>query len=336
MCAKGVEGVLKKKKEIEDEWKKQRVLIAVVGQTGSGKSTIIHRLLGYQPGDQNGPVVGESVTECTKEAKEYLKEGTGLVYIDLPGIGSTTTTYAFSTRNDQDMYCTRFRLQTIDYFLLVSQNKFNNQEKLLADYITQILKKKFLFVQTKMDLLRKEYGNQIIEDNEGFDVVKTMIRTDIQKQLRLNTAERIFLVSNDVIKVRVDGQQRRTYDTSPDYEYDLLLKQIQDDMLGEEGLNNGIREELESLREASQTHLKRFLDMILVLLRDFCDIDSIMGGQMNEQKVCLSQPEKEIKYSDIFWKPTIENLDQAEEECTLSCLYLSKLKAEARSISGVR
>ena len=49
---------------------------------------------------------------------------------------------------------------------------------------------------------------------------------------------------------------------------------------------NGIREELESLRETSQTQRKRFLDMILVLLRDVGDIGSIMGGQMNEQKVC--------------------------------------------------
>jgi hypothetical protein len=52
---------------------------------------------------------------------------------------------------------------------------------------------------------------------------------------------------------------------------------------------NGIREELESLREASQTQRKRFLDMILVLLRDVGDIGSIMGGQMNEQKVFIFQ-----------------------------------------------
>ncbi|CAF0972721.1 unnamed protein product [Rotaria magnacalcarata] len=78
---------------------------------------------------------------------------------------------------------------------------------------------------------------------------------------------------------------------------------------------NGIREELESLREASQQHRKRFLDMVLVLLRDVGDIGTIMGGQMNEQK-----------------KPTIENLDQADEEFTLARLYLNKLKTEARSI----
>ncbi len=37
----------------------------------------------------------------------------------------------------------------------------------------------------------------------------------------------------------------------------------------------------------------------------------------------------------ILQKPTIENLDQAEEEFTLARIYLSKLKTEARSISGV-
>ena len=37
----------------------------------------------------------------------------------------------------------------------------------------------------------------------------------------------------------------------------------------------------------------------------------------------------------VFQKPTIENLDQAEEEFTLARLYLSKLKTETRSLSGV-
>ena len=81
---------------------------------------------------------------------------------------------------------------------------------------------------------------------------------------------------------------------------------------------NGIREELESIRETSQTQRKRFLDMLLVVLRDVGDVGTILGGSMNEQK-----------------KPTIENLDQAEEEFTLARLYLSKLKTETRSITTV-
>jgi hypothetical protein len=36
--------------------------------------------------------------------------------------------------------------------------------------------------------------------------------------------------------------------------------------------------------------------MILVLLRDVGDIGSIMGGQMNEQKVCVYRKKKTIFY----------------------------------------
>ncbi|CAF1498171.1 unnamed protein product, partial [Rotaria sordida] len=203
----GVKAVLEKKKEIKEQEKKQPVLIAVIGQTGSGKSTLIRRLLGYQPNDPNGPAIGKSVEECTTTSKEYHKPDTGLVYIDLPGIGSTTASCSFKSPTEQEEYATRFRLQTIDYFLLVSQNKFNDQENLLAEYITQKLNKKFSFVQTKMDALREEYGNQIIEENEGFQAVKNMVRTDIQNKLGRSNAERIFLVFNRVIKVEQNGQQ---------------------------------------------------------------------------------------------------------------------------------
>ncbi len=67
---------------------------------------------------------------------------------------------------------------------------------------------------------------------------------------------------------------------------------------------NGIREELESLREASQTHRKRFLDMILVLLRDVGDIGSIMGGQMNEQKVCINREKNFFGFKFMFFLET--------------------------------
>ncbi len=63
-----------------------------------------------------------------------------------------------------------------------------------------------------------------------------------------------------------------------------------------------------------------------------------MGGQMNEQKVCIYQKTETFSigiFGVFFQKPTIENLDQAEEEFTLARLYLSKLKTEARSITGV-
>ena len=102
---------------------------------------------------------------------------------------------------------------------------------------------------------------------------------------------------------------------------------------------NGIREEFESIREVSQTQRKRFLDMILVLLRDVGDVGGIMGGQMNEQKVrwlaANGNTSRVFFFPSHSQKPTIENLDQAEDEFTIARLYLSKLKTETRSITGV-
>ncbi|CAF3950532.1 unnamed protein product [Rotaria sordida] len=162
----GVKAVLEKKKEIKEQEKKQPVLIAVIGQTGSGKSTLIRRLLGYQPNDPNGPAIGKSVEECTTTSKEYHKPDTGLVYIDLPGIGSTTASCSFKSPTEQEEYATRFRLQTIDYFLLVSQNKFNDQENLLADLSLEInhqyyLSERYVDFNTKKAIQALEQATQL-------------------------------------------------------------------------------------------------------------------------------------------------------------------------------
>ena len=232
----GIDAVVTKKNELDNEWKTLPVVIAVVGQTGSGKSTLIRRMLSYQPRDSNGPAIGQAVNECTKEAAQYKKEGTGLLYIDLPGVNSSTTTNDINTPEQIKAYSERFRLHTVDYFLLVSQNKFNAQEKILAKYITKELKKKFLFVQTKMDSLRNEDGNKFLEEDEGFDAVKNLIRNQIQNQLGFPTSERIFLISNGTFKVSLDNEPCWVYDNSPEYEFDGLIKRIHNDMAGTDGL----------------------------------------------------------------------------------------------------
>lgn len=193
-------------------------------------------MLGLPPNDRNGPAVGKGIKECTKKAAEYRKEGTSLIYIDLPGVNSTTKTCAINTPQQMTAYAKFYRLQTIDYFILLSQSKFNEQEKILVNYITRVLKKNYIFVQTKMDEVRREHEHKVLEMEKGFDAVKTLIRTQIQSELGCPTTERIFLISNGTHLSESNGQKHWAFDNSSEYEFDLLTKKILEDMSGENGL----------------------------------------------------------------------------------------------------
>ncbi|CAF1262741.1 unnamed protein product [Rotaria sp. Silwood1] len=153
-----------------------------------------------------------------------------------------------------------------------------------------------------------ELFNQARKDNENLQAELNRLQQESE-----SSKEEVKEVLQALEELAVNYDQKTQEVESKSKENETLTQDLDIKLAS----LNGIREELESLREASQTQRKRFLDMIIVLLRDVGDIGSIMGGQMNEQK-----------------KPTLENLDQAEEEFTLARLYLSKLKAEARSLSG--
>ncbi|CAF4698748.1 unnamed protein product [Rotaria sp. Silwood1] len=153
-----------------------------------------------------------------------------------------------------------------------------------------------------------ELFNQARKDNENLQAELNRLQQESE-----SSKEEVKEVLQALEELAVNYDQKTQEVESKSKENETLTQDLDIKLTS----LNGIREELESLREASQTQRKRFLDMIIVLLRDVGDIGSIMGGQMNEQK-----------------KPTLENLDQAEEEFTLARLYLSKLKAEARSLSG--
>ncbi|CAF3308219.1 unnamed protein product [Rotaria socialis] len=153
-----------------------------------------------------------------------------------------------------------------------------------------------------------ELFNQARKDNENLQAELNRLQQECE-----SSKEEVKEVLQALEELAVNYDQKTQEVETKSKENETLTQELETKLAS----LNGIREELESLREATQTQRKRFLDMILVLLRDVGDIGSIMGGQMNEQK-----------------KPTIENLDQAEEEFTLARLYLSKLKTEARSISG--
>jgi kinesin family member 5 len=78
-----------------------------------------------------------------------------------------------------------------------------------------------------------------------------------------------------------------------------------------------IEDELETLKEVAQNQRKRLFEMMIIVLKDLGEIGAIVGGSLTNE----------------FKKPSIENFENVEEDFTMSRLYVSKLKAEAKMLT---
>jgi interferon gamma inducible protein 47 len=77
----------KKIEEELDSWKYVKINIALIGDRGCGKSTLINTLRNLFPWDKDAAKVG--VTECTNFPSPYLHpKNENLVMWDLPGFGT--------------------------------------------------------------------------------------------------------------------------------------------------------------------------------------------------------------------------------------------------------
>lgn len=79
-----------------------------------------------------------------------------------------------------------------------------------------------------------------------------------------------------------------------------------------------IQEELETLKEVAHNQRKRLLDMMITLLKDLGEIGAIVGGNM------VASDAK---------KPSLDNIDSAEDDFTMARLYVSKLKTEVKALT---
>jgi predicted GTPase len=161
------------------------VRIAVTGQSGAGKSTLINALLGKR-------LARADYVEGTKEAKEYEHREGNLTLVDLPGIG----TPSFS-RSD---YVTRLKLDSFECFLLVTADRFLDDEQYLYRYLRNDLQRACFLARTKFDqaLENARYDDEAVanlEITELEQLVRKRITEYIRKDLNLGEDAAIYLVS---------------------------------------------------------------------------------------------------------------------------------------------
>nr|XP_048275013.1 interferon-inducible GTPase 1-like [Myodes glareolus] len=161
--------------------------VAITGEFGAGKSSLINALMGVGPEDEGAAEVGVVPTTMRSTPYKHPKIQT-LTLWDLPGIG----TLNFPPKD----YLEKVNFQVYDFFIIVSATRFTKLELDLAKAIT-FMKKNYYLVRTKVD---RDLDNEKKCNPLTFDREKTLhqirsmyVNTFIENNM---DAPQIFMVSN--------------------------------------------------------------------------------------------------------------------------------------------
>lgn len=125
---------LKKLSEKGRKYRNTTVSGALIGQSGSGKSSLINALVGED-------ICDTGIVETTMEKSgPYSKNGVS--FYDLPGCGTT--------KFPREEYVSKMDLASFDFIVLVTSNRFYENDLFLIQEV-QKLKKPIFIVRTKID-----------------------------------------------------------------------------------------------------------------------------------------------------------------------------------------
>ncbi|XP_054854901.1 uncharacterized protein LOC129342969 [Eublepharis macularius] len=139
---RNLEDAIQQSEKYLDLVKNSTLDIAITGDTGAGKSSLVNALRGMTDSEEGAAETGE--TQTTMERMKYSHPSFPNVTIwDLPGIGTTD----FEPKD----YLKKVHFKEYDFFVIVASNRFTTNDVLLAREILK-MKKKFYYVRTKVDV----------------------------------------------------------------------------------------------------------------------------------------------------------------------------------------
>lgn len=156
------------------EFDEARVRCAVIGNSGSGKSSLINAIAGKR-------VAMTGFVEATADKKEY--HHAGLIFVDLPGCGTPTW--------PQATYISDLDLLSYDFFLIITAERFTENDLFLYRELKQAGRQCFI-IRNKFDRAIEDarHDHKMAEDE-----VRSRIESDIRKNLEPDRPRRVYLTS---------------------------------------------------------------------------------------------------------------------------------------------
>lgn len=163
-----IEEEAKKIREILEQEQANKIKVALFGQPGSGKSSLVNKLL-------NGEVV--KVSPSTDETIEAtIVEYSNVLLVDLPGYGTT--------RFPGNDYFSKFNIQDFDIYLCVFEGKFHDDDTKFFRELKQN-GRTCIFVRNKSDALW--------QDGKTEEELEQVIVGDVEKQV--GSREKVIFTS---------------------------------------------------------------------------------------------------------------------------------------------